>query len=203
MGKLIAVEGPDLVGKTTLLQHLAMELRERGFSVTGFHFPPPDEERTKEVDELYEIFTRADPMESQLALVKMFNAYGPKILAALRENDIVLIDRYMMSVLVTCRALGLDLKLITEALRSALIPPDLTIIYTGQPFRLPKDFPPERQRFRATVAQLFESDIPEYRHPVLRATNEAAHAGTFREFLRGLSDQVLEKVRLPPQRVGG
>jgi thymidylate kinase len=197
VGKLLAVEGPDGVGKSTLLQHLFLELRERGYSVKPFRFPP--DERPREVEELYEVFTRSgDPMESQLAIVKIFNAYGPRILAALRENDIVLIDRYMMSVLVTCRALGLDLRLINEALRSAFIPPDLTIIYTGEPFHRPSGESPEKMRYQEEVARIFESKIPEYNHPVLRTTNEAAHFGGFPEYLTRLAGDILERIRLPP-----
>lgn len=198
MGKLVAVEGPDLVGKTTMIRHLALHLKERGFSVKVFRFPP--DERSREVDLLYEVFTDSgDPMKQQLALVNIFNAYGPRILGALRENHLVLIDRYMLSVLVTCKALDLDLKMIMEALKRALIPPDLTVIYTGTPFRRPEADPPERQRYRKKVVELFEGEIKEYPHPVLRVTNRSAHEGEFPEFLNRLADQILDRLRMPPE----
>jgi thymidylate kinase len=196
MGRLVALEGPDLVGKTTLCRHLTLKLRERGLQIKVFRFPP--DERSREVDHLYEVFTGSgDPMKQQLALVNIFNAYGPRILAALRDHDIVLIDRYILSVLATCKALDLDFKLVMEALRRALIPPDLTVIYTGTPFHLPKDDPPERKEFREKIMAIFEAEIPEYRHPVLRVTNQAAHEGHFPEFLDRLADQILERLGLP------
>lgn len=196
MGKLVAVEGPDLAGKTTLLQHLGLQFRERGFSVQFFRFPP--DERSREVDLLYEVFaTSDDPMERQITLVGMFNAYGPRILAALRENDLVVIDRYILSALVACQALGLDPKPVQEALRSAIIPPDVTIIYTGEPFQMPEDMPEARKAYRAKVAAAFVGDLADYRFPLIRVTNEAAHAGKFSEFVTHLADQVLGKLRRP------
>ncbi len=199
MGKLVAIEGPDLVGKTTLVRHFSLKLKERGFQIKVFRFPP--DERSREVDHLYEVFTESgDATKKQLALVNIFNAYGPRILGALREHDLVLIDRYMLSVLVTCQALDLDLKMINEALRRALIPPDLTIIYTGTPFQLPSNDPPERRAFRKKVMDLFEAEDLEYRHPTLRVTNRAAHEGEFPEFLDRLADQVLERLRLSQRK---
>lgn len=196
MGKLIAIEGPDRVGKSTLLQHLDLQLRERGFTTEFFRFPP--HERSREVDILYEVFKQAeDPAERQLGLVQIFNAYAPKILTALRHDDVILIDRYMLSVLITCKALDLDLKLINEALRSAIIPPDVTVIYTGTPFAEPKDEGPEERAFRERVTELFAAPIPEYRHPVIHVSNEAAKSGKFTPFVTHLTDQILGRLRLP------
>lgn len=195
MGKLVAVDGPDRVGKTTLLQHMTFELRERNFSVRNFRFPP--DERSREVDHLYDVFTKgADPMKQQLALVGIFNAYGPKLLKALRGHDIVLVDRYMLSPLIACKALGLDLKMIDEALRKAIIPPDVTVIFTGEPFVQPH-LPPEEAAFEEKVHELFEKDIPEYRHPVIRVSNEAMHAGKQQMFIQHLVDQVLGHLGKP------
>lgn len=196
MGKLIAVEGPDLVGKSTLLQHLDMQFRERGFSVALFRFPP--DERSREVDLLYEDFTHSeDPMERQITLVQMFNAYGPKILGALREHDLVLIDRYILSCFVSCQALEMDPKPLLEALRSAIIPPDVTVIYTGEPFKQPKYSSEHRRKYREKVGDMFEGEIPQYRYPVIRVTNEAAHAGKFTEFVTHLADQLLGQLGRP------
>lgn len=184
------------MGKTTLTRHLALKLRERGFKVKLFRFPP--DERSREVDHLYEVFTDSgDPMKQQLALVNIFNAYGPRILAALRDEDLVLIDRYMLSVLVTCKALDLDLRLIMEALRRALIPPDLTIVYTGTPFPAPPGESRERTEYREQVLKIFEGELDDYRHPVLRVTNEAAHSGEFPGFVEDLAEQMLERLGLP------
>ncbi|MBW3581694.1 MAG: AAA family ATPase [Euryarchaeota archaeon] len=190
MGKLVAVEGPDYVGKTTLVQHLTLELKERGFSVANFRFPP--HERSREVDILYDMFTRSgDPMAQQLALVKIFNAYMPKILNALRENDLVVIDRYMLSVLVACKALDLDLKEIQQAMRAAIVPPDVTIIYTGEPFVQPEDLTEAAEEFRDRVRKEFEDVPDEYRYPTVVVTNEAARHGHFKVFVEHLGDQVL------------
>jgi thymidylate kinase len=199
MGKLVAVEGPDKVGKTTLLQHLGMQVRERGFTLRQFRFPP--DERSREVDQLYDVFRHAeDPMERQLGLVQMFNAYTPRILAALREHDIVLIDRYILSTLIACKALDMDLKLVNEALRSAIVPPDLTIIYTGRPFHTPTNETAEERAFHEEVTRLFEAEIPEYRHPVIRVTNEAAQTGKFTLLVTHLVDQILGRLRMPLQK---
>lgn len=199
MGKLIAIEGPDRVGKSTLLQHLSMQFRERGYSVEFFRFPP--DERSREVDLLYEVFTQEeDPMKRQLSLVQMYNAFGPRILGALREKDLVLIDRYMLSVLIACKALGIDIKLINEALRSAIIPPDVTVIYTGVPYLDMSAQPPREREFQEEVNRLFEGDIPEYRHPTIHVSNEAARGGKFTPFVTHLADQILGRLRLPLQK---
>lgn len=195
MGKLVAVEGPDKVGKSTLLQHLGFDLRERGFSTAFFRFPPDTKGDT---DLLYDIYMSVeDPHEKQHHLVQLFNRYGPDILAALREHDLVLIDRYMLSVLAATRALDLDEKLIRQNMRSALIPPDLTLIYTGEPFHTPRDETPAARDFRKAVSHIFESDIPEYPYPTVRVTNEAARGGKFQLFVEHLADQLLGHLRMP------
>ncbi len=196
MGKLVAIEGPDHVGKTTLVQHLGFALKERGFSVQTFRFPP--DERSREVDHLYDVFTKdVDPMAQQLALCALFNAYTPKILEALRENRLVLVDRYILSPLVACKALELDTAKINEALRSAIVPPDLTVVYTGEPWDVPRESTEHRGNFERRVNELFESDIEEYKHTTVHVTNEAVKAGKADMFLEHLTDEVLGRLRLP------
>ena len=196
MGKLVAIDGPDHVGKSTLVQHLDLQFRERGFTVAHFRFPIEGDPRAADV--LYEVFARSiDPMRRQIEIVNMFNAFAPKILGALRTHDIVLVDRYMLSVLVTCRALGLDTKPILEALRSAFIPPDVTLVYTGEPFTTPDAGNEQRTRFRDEAARLFGLDFPEYRQMMLRVTNEAARVGRFPAFVQHLADQMLGLWRWP------
>jgi dTMP kinase len=102
MGLLLAIEGIDGAGKGTQAARLVETAAERGRSVASFSFPLYDDNPFSRAvaDYLNGEFGTADEVHPELAALlyagDRFHA-RPLLVSALRENDLVVCDRYVAS----------------------------------------------------------------------------------------------------------
>jgi len=127
MSVLIAIEGIDGSGKTTIVKFLADELKRRGYNVVTFK-EPTDSEWGKRVKE-----AKLKP-EEELELFLKDREWNVKynIIPALKSGKIVILDRYYYSTIAYQSARGIDLKLIKK-LNERFPKPDLVIILDISP----------------------------------------------------------------------
>ncbi len=128
---LIAVEGIDGSGKTTIVRHLVEELRKRGYDVVAFK-EPTDSEYGKMIRQILKD-RKISPEEELKLFIKdrEFNVRN-NILPALKDGKVVIMDRYYYSTVAYQGALGLDVERI-KMLNKQFPKPDLVIILDVSP----------------------------------------------------------------------
>ena len=128
---LIAVEGIDGSGKTTIVRHLVEELRKRGYDVVAFK-EPTDSEYGKMIRQILKD-RKVSPEEELKLFIKdrEFNVRN-NILPALKDGKVVIMDRYYYSTMAYQGALGLDVERI-KMLNKQFPKPDLVIILDVSP----------------------------------------------------------------------
>ena len=101
VGRLIVIEGLDGAGKRTLADGLAAGLGRRGASVAGLAFPRYEADIHGELvrDALYGRLGDLGASVHGMALLFALDrrAAAAQLLDALREHDVVLVDRYVAS----------------------------------------------------------------------------------------------------------
>jgi len=128
---LIAVEGIDGSGKTTVVRFLIEELRKRGYDVVAFK-EPTDSEYGRRIRQILKE-RRVSPEEELELFIKdrEFDVQN-NILPALKSGKIVIMDRYYYSTMAYQGALGLDVEMIRK-LNEQFPKPDLVIILDVSP----------------------------------------------------------------------
>ncbi len=122
---LIAVEGIDGAGKTTIAKFLAEELRKRGYDVVVLK-EPSDSEYGRRIKSLK---ARPSPEEELELFIKDRIADVEKnILPALKSGKIVIMDRYYYSNIAYQAARGLDGRRIKEMNEKIAPKPDLVVL---------------------------------------------------------------------------
>ncbi len=129
---LIAIEGIDGSGKTTVAKFLFSELSERGYDVVLLK-EPTDSKWGRKLKESYT--SRLSP-EEELELFLKDREYDVRnnILPSLREGRIVIMDRYYFSTIAYQGALGFDINELREMNEKIAPKPDILIVL---------DLPPE------------------------------------------------------------
>ncbi|MBO8183206.1 MAG: dTMP kinase [Archaeoglobus sp.] len=130
---LIAIEGIDGSGKTTVAEFLRDELEKLGYSVALLK-EPTDSEWGRKLKKSYS--SRLRP-EEELELFLKDREYDVRenILPALKSGKIVIMDRYYLSTIAYQGALGFDPAKLKEKNEEIAPKPDLTFIL---------DIPPEK-----------------------------------------------------------
>ena len=128
---LIAIEGIDGAGKTTLTKFLEKELKKRGYDVITLK-EPTDSEYGKKIKEILK--TRNINPLKELELFIKDREYNVKnnVIPALKSGKIVLMDRYYYSTIAYQGALGIDVEYIKK-LNEKFPKPDLVIILDVKP----------------------------------------------------------------------
>jgi dTMP kinase len=125
---LIAIEGIDGAGKTTVASFLKKELEKRGYKVALLKEPTdsPWGKRLKESSLSH---------EEELELFILDREYNVKnnILPALKNNKIVILDRYYYSNIAYQGALGFNIEDIRRRNEEIAPKPDLVIILDVSP----------------------------------------------------------------------
>jgi dTMP kinase len=131
MQMLIAVEGIDGSGKTTVVRFLIEELRKRGYDVVAFK-EPTDSEYGRRIRQILKE-RKVSPEEELKLFIKdrEFDVQN-NILPALKSGKIVIMDRYYYSTIAYQGALGLDVEMIRK-LNEQFPKPDLVIILDVSP----------------------------------------------------------------------
>lgn len=153
-GFFITVEGPNGVGKSTIVNGLADRLRRMGFDVVGTKEPTASDLGN---------FVRQ--IESELSGVAYaclvaadrYRHLELEVVPALRLGKVVLSDRYVESSLVLQRFDGVDLDFIW-ALNSRIRVPDLSVILVASPETLAARLTgrPCRGRFERSMSRAME-----------------------------------------------
>ena len=158
---IIAIEGIDGSGKTTIANFLKAELEKLGYKVASLK-EPTDSEWGMKVRESYN--SRLKP-EEELELFLKDREYDVKhnILPALRDGKIVIMDRYYLSTIAYQGALGFDPVKLQEINEKIAPKPDLTFVLDVPPEKSisrvekrgdrPNDF--ERLEYLKKVRELF------------------------------------------------
>lgn len=127
---LIAIEGIDGAGKTTIARFLRDELEKRGYPVVLLKEPTDGEygRKIKEAEKRYE-----PEEELKLFLLDRKEDVDKNILPALRNGKIVIMDRYYISSMAYQGARGLDMDEIRRMNEEVAPKPDLVIILDVSP----------------------------------------------------------------------
>ena len=147
---LIAVEGIDGSGKTTIVKFLEEELRRMGYDVLSLK-EPTDSEWGKKIRESFKDRSLKPEEELELFLKdREFNVQN-NILPALEAGKIVIMDRYYYSTIAYQGSLGLDIDEIRRLNEMIAPKPDLVIILDVHP-----EIALERIRMRGDKPNRFE-----------------------------------------------
>ncbi|MFF5488108.1 dTMP kinase [Streptomyces virginiae] len=131
-GRLIAVDGTDGTGKTTMLERIASELERRGVPVVHTRQPTTE---ARELD-AFKVFLfepeRRDEIDYRALLCMMIGDrlqhIHQVVLPALREGKVVLCDRYIYTQMVTTRTRGYDDEPWMYELYQHVVRPDLALL---------------------------------------------------------------------------
>jgi dTMP kinase len=129
---LIAVEGIDGSGKTTIVKFLEEELKRRGYDVVSLK-EPTDSEWGKKIRESFKDRSLKPEEELELFLRDREFDVQNNILPALEAGKIVIMDRYYYSTIAYQGALGLDVDEIRRLNEKIAPKPDLVIILDVHP----------------------------------------------------------------------
>ncbi len=131
---LIALEGIDGTGKSTIQGLLAAHLREKGKAVVTLCEPTKESEWGRKVRDLAERHQRPGAEEeTELFIKDRRYDVDRNIQPALEKGKIVIIDRYYLSTMAYQGALGLDPEKIRERNEGFAPVPDLAIIIDLDP----------------------------------------------------------------------
>ena len=128
---LIAIEGIDGSGKTTIARFLEEELRKRGYDVVRFK-EPTDSEYGRKIKRILKERKISPEEELELFLKDREVDVRDNILPALKEGKVVIMDRYYYSTMAYQGALGLDVEEIKK-LNEKFPQPNLVIILDVSP----------------------------------------------------------------------
>jgi len=129
---IIAIEGIDGAGKTTIVKFLTKELKRRGYDVISFKEPTESEWGRKIKSSTFK--DRSFNPEDELKLFLKDREWNVEhnILPALKAGKIVIMDRYYYSTIAYQGARGIDIKKICK-LNEKFPKPDLVIILDIKP----------------------------------------------------------------------
>ncbi len=128
---LIAIEGIDGAGKTTVSRYLFEELRRRGYDVVLLK-EPTESEYGRKVRELLRSGKSNPHLELELFLKDREWNVRNNVLPALESGKIVIMDRYYYSTVAYQGASGIDIEYIRR-LNERFPKPDLVIILDVRP----------------------------------------------------------------------
>ncbi len=128
---LIAIEGIDGAGKTTVARYLFEELRRRGYDVVLLK-EPTESEYGRKVRELLRSGKSNPHLELELFLKDREWNVRNNVLPALESGKIVIMDRYYYSTVAYQGASGIDIEYIRR-LNERFPKPDLVIILDVRP----------------------------------------------------------------------
>jgi dTMP kinase len=128
-GLLIAVEGIDGAGKTTLVKNLQSYYENKGFSCSRFK-EPTDGMYGQKIRELAQNGRHSVTPEEEMRLFLEDRKENriQNLEPALKKKEIVFLDRYYFSSIAYQGARGLDLNYITEENKKIAVQPDLVFI---------------------------------------------------------------------------
>ena len=139
---VVALEGPDRMGKSTQAKLLKDSLRREGISAAVVKTPYDDSDEGDEGgqthEKLYEMLRTGDAVRYPKTFQSLmgtnrrwFQSHVLPELAA--QHDVVVLDRWNLSTLIYGTEAGVPTD-ITFSILKGLIDPDLTIVFDGQPF---------------------------------------------------------------------
>ena len=206
-GRLLVVEGPDGVGKTTICRALSEQLRSRGHDLLQLSFPGKEPGSIGEL--VYRIHHDEGPLrvgeisalaKQALHVAAHIDAIDRQILPALAEGKVVLLDRYWWSAWVYGLVGGCGrhkLRALVKAERSAWgrVRPVLAVLLR-RPTPIDRDDPPARwQRLADEYARLAERESR--LHPVAVIDNvgepSVALAALLESFKRNVAPMLREQ----------
>lgn len=129
--KMIAIDGPDLSGKSTLVKSLVSELTNEGYSVKQLHFPREKHPIGKAIYELLASDIKIDAYALQSLYAAEMHDFCKTQLDDLKmKYDYIILDRYYYSTMVYSDVLGLNIEKIA-ILSKDIVRPDLFINITS------------------------------------------------------------------------
>lgn len=132
-GKLIALEGIDGCGKSTVQKYLAAQLSAMGYD-TVMLVEPTDGKYGRELRERARRHERPDPQrETELFILDRKEDVRKNILPALERGAVVILDRYYISTAAYQGSRGLSVSDIIRRNEEFAPVPDLVIILDIQP----------------------------------------------------------------------
>lgn len=152
MGSFVVIEGLDGIGKSTVVQQLAAHFSGHAMSTPG---PALRECRPT----VLQAFAK-DELAKALFYTASVSSQGRQARRLAEAGDWVFMDRYWDSTLAYARARGVSADL--DALGSALVPPDLTVLLV-----LDEAERQSRLAARGATAEDMETMDPQFRDCVL------------------------------------
>jgi len=132
-GKFIVIEGLDGSGQSTQVSHLAEFLANNGHNVIATKEPTIESQAGKRVREILEKHIEINPLEFQKLYVQDREEHlNSKVIPALKENKIVVSDRYFFSTFAYGTAHGSELEKLIE-LNNNFLYPDIIFLLEVKP----------------------------------------------------------------------
>ncbi len=128
----IVFEGPDCVGKSTIIRRLSEKLRDEGFKVITTSEPTNSKIGQLIRDWLLKNMINPPHIYALLFTADRYYHYYNEIKMKLKEGYIVLQERYKLSTIVYQSMMGLEIEWLEE-LNKYLPEPDITIILDAKP----------------------------------------------------------------------
>lgn len=126
--RIVAIEGPDGVGKTTLIESLLTFFKLLGVSVAYRHFPRYNTDLGKFIKSVLMGQSKIDPKWFQLLYSADRLDFSSNEYKRLKNQfDILLVDRYILSGIVYGMMCGLPIDYIWQV-EQQVVKPDLNII---------------------------------------------------------------------------
>jgi dTMP kinase len=173
VGRIIMIDGPDGVGKTTQLALLAEHLRQRGYNVYSNRINGG----TAMGEALRQVYLDPHlprPPETDLYIIlAMHAALASELLQRRQAGEICLVDRSPLSILAyQVYGSGLDKEVGLAATRNSLklFDADLIICYEA-PLDVLRAH--REQRHKSTNNNYFENQLPDYVERVIAGYQEA------------------------------
>ncbi len=175
-GFLLAIEGLDGAGKSTLIRGLAKALRDQGLRVFAT-FEPTRGEWGQKIREHLRTGSQISPQAlSELFLRDRREHVAKEILPRLAKGFVVICDRYYLSTLAYQGAAGLDISALKRQNETWAPVPDLVLYLDVTPeqglTRLKEREIFENQAFLQTVSERYAEILPLFRHEKIRADQD-------------------------------
>ncbi len=178
-GLLIAVEGLDGAGKSSLLQSLAQKLRTQGFKVVTTREPTTGEWGQKIREHLASGSKISPQAMAELFLRDRRDHAREFLIPRLEEKAILLCDRYYLSTMAYQGACGLEIETLKRQNETWAPVPDFVLYLDvpvdlalkrleGRPFYKPEIF--ETKDFLTKVQETYLETLKHFRHGIVTAS---------------------------------
>ncbi len=198
-GKLIVLEGPDGVGKTTICNHLKEHFQSIGINCEVFSFPGQQEGKIGKLiyelhhnPESFGVKTISNDVLQILHIAAHVDLIKSEILPALRSKKIVILDRYLWSTIIYGQSSDMDPRLLRQLVEIENLAWDSTLPFLVVLLKCSKSFKIEQSAGDWSklmkAYELLQKEQNNYRSFIIENNGEIGTTlNTLVKYLKGLT----------------